>query len=295
MQMETLETSGGNTKTPESSSSLEKNGDLETNTKFRSVPGKRWCFTAWEIEGDALKAAILSDTVVLYYVMGNEICPNTQRPHVQGFIQTHDKIRPEERWGTRTTHWEKTKKTNEQNYMYCRKIRDGDTANTVWVSNMTVKLRKPILDPMQGLTPFAWQAEIIEICKGAVDDRKIYWYWESGGCTGKSTLTKHLVMKYNAYSVLGKGADIKCGLAVRLETQDVDIVIYDIPRVQKNCVSYSSIEEIKNGLMYSTKYESGMCIFNPPHIIIFANEHPKLDDTLSSDRWVIVKIDKTGS
>jgi len=286
--METLETLRGNTNNSQTSSNSEQVQCLET--KNRCIPGKRWTFTAWEIEGQSLKEAILNDTVVKFYVIGDEICPDTQKPHLQGFIETHSKIRPSEHFKTRTTHWEKAKGNNEQNDKYCRKLRENDLPNVSWVSNMTVVLRKPILDPMQNVVPYEWQQSIIDICKGAVDDRKIYWYWERGGCTGKSTLTKHLVMKYGAFSVLGKGADIKCGLAERLETMDVDIVIYDIPRIQGNNVSYSSIEEIKNGLMYSTKYESGMCLFNPPHIIIFANEPPKLDGTLSEDRWIIREI-----
>lgn len=289
--METKETLRGKTKISQSTEILEEKSEKETKTMFRSVPGKRWCFTAWEVEGASLREAIPFDSAVKFYVIGDEICPTTQRPHFQGFIETHRKIRPEEHFGTRTSHWEKAKGNNEQNYKYCRKIRDGDTApNMVWISNMEIKIRLPIIDPMDGLTPYPWQQDVIDICKGPIDSRKIYWFWERKGCTGKSLLTKHLVMKYDAYSVLGKGADIKCGLAIRLEEMDVSIVIYDIPRAQKNHVSYSSIEEIKNGLMYSTKYESGMCTFNPPHIIIFSNQPPELNDTLSLDRWVIREI-----
>jgi len=38
------------------------------------------------------------------------------------------------------------------------------------------------------------------------------------------------------------------------------------------------------------KYETGIAAFNPPHIVIFANDEPVHIDAISADRWKIYEI-----
>lgn len=68
------------------------------------------------------------------------------------------------------------------------------------------------------------------------------------------------------------------------------IVIFDLPRCTLNRVNYAAIEDLKNGHIVNFKYETGSKIFNPPHVIIFANEPPEDLRLLSNDRWVIEKL-----
>lgn len=57
----------------------------------------------------------------------------------------------------------------------------------------------------------------------------------------------------------------------------------------ENYVSYEAIESVKDGIFFSGKYESGMTIFNQPHIICFANFAPDIGK-MSSDRWKIFEL-----
>jgi len=43
---------------------------------------------------------------------------------------------------------------------------------------------------------------------------------------------------------------------------------------------------LKDGVVFSGKYEGGARLFPPPHVIIFANFLPDFTK-LSADRWVI--------
>lgn len=269
--METLETFGGNTKTPQ---------DKPKTEKCRIVPSKKWCFTAFDDEMETLETKIKSSKNIKF-VFGREICPTTKKEHSQGYIECETKIRPIEFFKTITAHWEKCKGSQEENIKYCTKDNKFET---------NFKIRKAIKDPLEGKTLYKWQEEIIKIINEPVDERKIYWYWESEGCTGKSTLAKHIVLNYQALVVGGKGNDIKFAVAEYVKTKDVEVVIYDIPRTIGNTVSYSSIEEIKNGLMFSNKYESGQVVFNSPHIIVFSNSPPNTDN-LSKDRWVVRNVE----
>lgn len=73
---------------------------------------------------------------------------------------------------------------------------------------------------------------------------------------------------------------------------ELDICIMDFPRTVEGYVSYSAIEEIKNGMFFNGKFESSMVMFNTPHIVIFANFLPDTSK-LSKDRWVIENISNT--
>lgn len=64
----------------------------------------------------------------------------------------------------------------------------------------------------------------------------------------------------------------------------LELVVIDIPRCNENKVSYQAIEDLKNGMLFSTKYESAMCVFDAPHVLVFANFPPERAK-LSADRW----------
>lgn len=156
-------------------------------------------------------------------------------------------------------------------------------------TNMEIKIPRIIYDKYEECTPYDWQTDIMEIIKGKVDDRKVYWYWESRGGVGKSCFTRHLILKHNALAIGSKARDIRYAISEFVKKHDLKLVVIDIPRSSYNNVSYKAIEEIKNGFFFSGKYESNMCVFNIPHVIVFANFKPQVEQ-MSQDRWCIVEI-----
>lgn len=170
---------------------------------------------------------------------------------------------------------------------YCSKVEgriDGP-----WTNVPGLTFRKTIRDPLAGKTLYAWQQEILNLIKTEPDDRTINWFWDRNGRTGKTTLGKHITMNYNALFVNGKANDICCAAATILEERDIDIVIFGLTRSDEARLSYRALESLKDGIFFSGKYESRQCIFNPPHIIVFANFAPNLG-ALSADRWNIFEI-----
>ncbi len=154
---------------------------------------------------------------------------------------------------------------------------------------------KEIYDMLNDYTPYKWQQDIINIVSGDPDPRKIHWFWEPKGNVGKTILCKHLILKYQAILVNGKCRDAHYAIATCLkEGNPVTTVIFDIPRSSFGRLSYPALESIKNGLFFSTKYESGQCVFNIPHVIVFANAEPD-KSMLSEDRWDINLINEEGS
>lgn len=251
--------------------------------RTRETRSRSWFFT-WNNPPENSWAQIKEtfDLLGIEYVFQLE---KAEQVHFQGVVRYKN---PVEKWPNLPCHWERCRNWR-QAIKYCSKV---DTRiDGPWTNLENLKFRKTIIDPLAGKELKDFQKKILEIIKNPVDDRKIYWFWEPEGNSGKSTLAKHIVMNYNAV-LLGSGTkDCLCCLKLYMEEKDVDVVIFDIPRCRFNDISYEVIESVKNGMLFSGKYESGFITFNPPHVVIFANYPPDIQ-FLSEDRWVVEKIEE---
>lgn len=150
-------------------------------------------------------------------------------------------------------------------------------------------------DPLEEKEPYNWQKEIIELVEQDPDERTIHWYWDSKGCSGKTTLAKHLVI--NNDDILfctGSAKDVKYMVSTWINNNKYErhphMIIFNFVRsFEKDYISYQAIEEVKDGIFMSSKYESNMIVYNPPHVICFSNSPPNIEK-LSKDRWNIKEI-----
>lgn len=144
-------------------------------------------------------------------------------------------------------------------------------------------LKKPI-DLISNLRD--WQKKVVELIQKNPDPRKIHWYYDEEGGKGKTTLSKYLIYHFGAnYVRNAKTADIAYSL-----NDNPRIVIFDLSRSNEDRINYGAIESVKDGLLFSSKYESKLKIFNTPHVIVFSNNEPNLSK-LSSDRWDIIELE----
>lgn len=138
-------------------------------------------------------------------------------------------------------------------------------------------------------SPYHWQKQVLEMIETPPSDRQILWVYDQKGCTGKTVLGKYLVDHHGAfYSNGGKHTDIVHAY------KGERIVLFDYVRESENYVNYGVMEQLKNGICFSPKYESGMKRFDNPHVIVFANFYPA-SAKLSEDRLVVVEPLKCGS
>lgn len=205
-------------------------------------------------------------------------------PHLQGFFMLRSAAENVVLFKKFPGVFLRKLKSEEGSKIYCSK--EETRTGRQW-SGGYIKVR----DPIEELK--VWQREIIDEIEQEPEDRKIIWRWEKRGRTGKTSLAKHICLKYDgAIYVSGKAADIKCAIQKMIEAEkEPKIIIFDVPRTSLDYVSYQAIEEVKNGIFFSGKYESGMVMFNPPHVIVFANRPPYLAK-LSLDRWDVKRIRK---
>lgn len=263
-----------------SNSSKGKSG----NTKQIS-PSKHWFLTLNNYTTQSIDF-FCADSSIERYVFQEEMS-ESGTPHLQGHFEFKKKVRPVGHFtGTPCSggHWEKTK-SRRAAITYCSKCdtRNGQTYTKGFPKNAFRQIKVLTKDQL-----YFWQKDVLFIAESEPDDRTINWIWEAEGNRGKSAMVKYLVVNHHAMIISGKSADIKYQIATA--ELPPDIIIYDVPRAKRNRVNYAALEQIKDGLFASTKYESKMVLIPDVHIFVFANFEPILDDTVSKDRWNIIEI-----
>lgn len=218
---------------------------------------------------DAFKKIEGLKKLCVKYIWGEEYGEEGNTPHLQGGFVLKKKM------------YAKTIQNKYfKNGVTLRKLKSWD-ASKIYCSkecNKIVcsdKIRKPVKDYFDRSKIRDFQKTILKIISMPPKSRKIYWLWESYGGVGKTTLARHICLNYNALYIGGKNNDIKFAVSQYVNKRDLDVVIVNLPLSQKDNAPYDALEEIKDGIFFSSKYESGMCIFNIPHIIVFANFPPK--------------------
>ncbi len=134
--------------------------------------------------------------------------------------------------------------------------------------------------------PRIWQEAIIAIVKKPAHNRWIWWIYDDKGGMGKSRLTTHLCSEYNAIELSGRFQDIAHGY------NSQPIVLFDIPRAEKLEMlldTYKAAEALKNGAIFSPKYESCLKRFTVPHVIFFSNQ-PAPAGVWSADRLQFIQL-----
>lgn len=256
---------------------------------------KNWPFTLNNYTEEHIKSIIgsLDHRSVWKYTFQEEIGEEKETPHLQGFVQFNVRKRATEFFGIKGIHFEsKMRKSAEVNHKYCRKLGAGGRkpGGRMW-TNYEIK-ENPKLKCLEESKLYDWQKAVVDLVKEEPDDRTVHWFWENVGNRGKSALVRYLVINHGAIVCAGKASDMKYMIVNYIEKNKglwPRVIIMDIPRSVLDYVSYTGLEEIKNGLFASSKYEGQMVVMNPPHLICFANEAPRVV-TMSEDRWNVVEL-----
>ena len=268
--------------------------------------GKRWCFTHQDPSvDDHLIHQFPGKAEAGGY--GYEVAPTTGRHHMQGWVTFPQNMRLAAlKKLCAACHWECMRGTEEESNRYCSKDgiffgygrppsavtqgqrRDLEEAIELFASEGKKKacLEQPAamaryykgieyvvaaradeykLKPLEHL--YDWQERLYATLEQEADDRTIHWVRDTVGGQGKSAFVRHLISTRGAIQLEGKVADMAYGY------NNQKIVCFDITRAQAEMSDhlYSFAEKLKNGFLVSTKYETKMKAFAPPHVVFFAN------------------------
>ncbi|AXH77105.1 MAG: putative viral replication protein [Cressdnaviricota sp.] len=255
---------------------------LPSGNKKQHAERKHWILTvAWTDESKAPKSLELwlrrhCDR----YIMQLEKGEDTGYLHLQLSISLKKKARLTwlKNHFMKEAHCEIIR-NQEKAFDYCMK--EDTRVRGPWIYPSPAQ---PIQDPMNNLEMKWWQRDILEKIKEKPDARTIYWYWDPDGGTGKTTFSKHLWLNHDVcFLQNAKKADM--AYAYNGER----IVVCNLPRTCEEFVSYDALESLKDGMIFSGKYESGAKVFDNPHVIVFANFEPD-KYKLSLDRWNVLRL-----
>jgi len=249
----------------------------EPAAKRVRIPSSKYWLGTWNNYTDAEQFIDLLNGLCEKYCCQEEVGASGT-PHLQFKVCFAKACRPCETIPIKEIHWEKSRKWD--GWQYCAK--DDTAAGKRWAKGCDPPERLEIPE-MTG-----WQLDMLEILKQKPDHRTIYWLWEPEGNFGKSAFARYCCCTESLNATLfgGKAADAKAGLA--LMKKKPRICLLDVPRSVEH-ISYTALEEIKNGVFFSSKYESGMVKMNHPHVVVLANEPPEFRK-LSSDRWKVFNL-----
>lgn len=138
-----------------------------------------------------------------------------------------------------------------------------------------------------------WQQSLLDrLCSQT--SREVFFLEDLIGNQGKTWMSMYLRMTFNAFICRGgKDADIAYAFKGHFEEYESEYCVFDMARCnEEQYWPYRKIEEMKDGFMTSSKYESVSFDFLEQKVIVFCNKLPdNVNEKLSYDRIVKFIID----
>ena len=132
-----------------------------------------------------------------------------------------------------------------------------------------------------------WQKKLKTDLDAEPDDRKIVFVVDTEGNKGKTWFAHWYTSQSENCQVIQPGK--KADMAYVLEVS-VRVLFIDAPRSkQGEYVQYDFLEDVKNGYVFSTKYESKVKQLQKCHVVVLMNEMPDMSK-LSADRYEIIDL-----
>lgn len=133
-----------------------------------------------------------------------------------------------------------------------------------------------------------WQIFLKSKLETPPDRRKIIFVVDEIGNSGKSWFAHFYSQQNNKKCQVllpGKKSDMAFVLK-----PNITILFLDAPRSkQGEYIQYDFLEDLKNGYIFSNKYESRIKTYEPMHVVVNMNEKPDMTK-LSEDRYDIINI-----
>lgn len=131
-----------------------------------------------------------------------------------------------------------------------------------------------------------WQANLNATLALPPNTREIIFIVDRMGNQGKSWFARYYEDLHDNAQIIVPGK--KADMAYTIE--DKRVYFLDCPRSkQGDFIQYDFLEELKNGYVFSPKYESRVKKFKVPHVVVLMNEPPDMNK-LSNDRYNIIVL-----
>lgn len=132
-----------------------------------------------------------------------------------------------------------------------------------------------------------WQSTLYGQLILPPNDREIKFIVDLSGNEGKSWFCRYYNDLHSNSQIIVPGKKADMAYILR---DDCKVIFLDCPRSkQGDYIQYDFLEEVKNGYVFSPKYESQIKKFPTPHVVVCMNEYPDMSK-LSEDRYNITVL-----
>jgi hypothetical protein len=290
---------------------------------------KNWCFTLNNYTSEDITRidALLQESngSIVYIIYGEEV-GESGTPHLQGVICFRDRVRlqvakhtigsnahvevarnlfasieyckKEGRWkefGTakgkgRRRDLEAFKEDVKKGMLSLKEIRENHSEVYAKFTRFCLEYIDDNYPPItvENHTLRPWQVHLKTLLEEAPDRRKIIFVVDEVGNSGKSWFAHHYASIHGeTVQVILPARKVDMSYALK---PSLRVLFLDAPRSkQGEFIQYDFLEDLKNGYVFSTKYESRIKSYQPMHVVVNMNEEP--DRTkLSQDRYHIIHI-----
>lgn len=290
-----------------------------------SVQARHWAFTLNNYTVHEETELPDAGDQVRYIIYGREVGENGT-PHLQGHVQFRDRKRAsavKRLLGTDRVHIE-VARSPAASVEYCKKSGDFTEKGSMQVagrrsdldefkedaktgiltlkevrekhSSVYAKYPRFVIEYLQDHYPVKeieahalrpWQADLVERLRREPDDRSIVFIVDPTGNSGKTWFSQHIAKTFDKVQILPPSK--RNDMAYALDPT-IRILFLDAPRSkQGEYIQYDFLEDVKNGYVFSPKYESRVKTLKRVHVVVLMNEQPDMEK-LSQDRYVIINI-----
>lgn len=296
----------------------------------RDAPAKRWCFTLNNYTPAELTAIVDSASGFDYLCFGRELGDSGTPHLQGFFILPQKKrlAQVKQLDGLGRAHFEKSRGTPAQASAYCKKDGDYDEYGELpnkqgertdfeelkeWIKeqpsrpsdrdvaeefpSLWGRYRSACISFLDLFSPSpalvngnlrGWQAAVHARVQEEPNDRDVMFVVDENGNSGKSWLTRYwftTIPDQIQILSIGKRDD----LAYAIDPTK-SLFVFDVPRGGMEFLQYTILEQLKNRVIFSPKYDSrNKILMKTPHVVVFCNEEPDRNK-MSRDRFKVTHI-----
>lgn len=137
--------------------------------------------------------------------------------------------------------------------------------------------------------PREWQLDLQSLLSEEPDDRIVFFIVDESGNQGKTWFAKSYCKEYSDAQYLEPSKKADMAYALQDELRVLFINITRSTSGEKADYLYSFIEAVKDGMVFSPKYESRTKYYGNVHVVVMMNEKPNMS-LLSQDRYRVIEL-----
>jgi len=294
-----------------------------------SPQSRAWCFTSFTCTAEPARALLVAERDIQYFIYQEEVCPETGRAHLQGYIYLRRKRSLGFVRRILEAHWERRLGTHQEAKAYCSKL-ESRAQNTTPIEfgeepspgrrSDIALCRDALLAGISEVDLLNDHSEVVakfpnfvsRVRRHSVEQTALRampqfvpregWQQDLFRLLSGEPDRRKVHWRWERTGNVGKSYfalhynPAETFLITNGKHTDIyyayggqRVVILDWPRERLDQFSYGLLESFKNGYFLSTKYEAAPFRFKPPHVVVFANE-PPTESAMSGDRWDICEI-----